>query len=653
VWKYLAIALGLTACSFSESGPRYQTGLEGLDIVSVNPALVLPGSVIAVEGRSFIEEPWGQSELRLAGTLTVAADSWQVDVRVPVRFVDFEHVEVAVSEEMLGQFGAREGDFAGTAQIAVDSSVDGQLHTTRELEVTLALRTELTPRLDQVQDGSIIFVNDQLFVNGADMLLGGDEGTTYAEVDGCYSLYDQLGELGPCEPVGPVNVPVAADSRFDRTSATFPFVPEIAGIRAGVFTGAVRLRNVHGRGAVTVSQAADAGYQVTEAQVIGVNPNAVSLGQFMDVEGGGFVGGTADQVTLLHLVGSYQSDDGGAAIAIDTTLVPEFVAGRVVRYVVNEDDDLGRALDLRTGSGQLTGTITPEVSFGADEVIGAPLDFTLRFAPVVQVIYLNFTTQYVTSLQHFGLRAVEPQIRQRILDVVRRDYATINVDLRTERPTDFSLYSEVEIGGPDPNGLGLIGYDNTPGKDVGNLRLHDRIGGVNAQTQADGFPGFGGVFVDSMFIFSEHPGDFAPESPGQDPLFDEVFDPFRPDQDGAPVREEEPAVAPITSGDGCPGDDRDQQVACAIWSLGSLIGTTISHEVGHSLGLADPGGSEVHIVTDKPGRLMEAGGGRSFTERAELLGDEPGSFCDQEYAYLRVILGAEVADDPTVRPDCL
>jgi hypothetical protein len=645
VRRLAAIGLLLAGCSFSESGPHYQTGLEGLAIASVNPAIVLPGSTMVVEGRSFIDQPWGQSELRLEGSFA----GHQVDVRVPVRFVDFEHVEIEVSEEMLGQLGARDGDFEGTAAIAVQSSVDGELHTTPALEVALAFRSELDPRLDQVQDGSIIFVNDQLAVRGADMLLGGDEGTTFAEVKGCFTLAGG----SSCEDVGPVNVPVVPDSRFDRTSGSFAFVPEIAGIRAGSFEGQVRLRNVHGRGAALASQPLSAGYDMTEAEVTGFSPGEASLGQYIEVEGGGFVGGASDEVTLLHLVGSYQDERGGDPIAIDTFLVPDFVAGRSVRYVLNEDDDLGQALDLRGGSGQLSGTVTPITTFRTDEVTGAARSIGVRIAPVKQIVYLDFTTQYVTSLQHFGLRAVEPAIRQRILEVAQRDYRTLNVEFRTERPTDFALYSEVEVGGPDPNGLGLIGYDNTPGKDVGNLRLHDRIGGVNATTQADGFPGYGGVFVDSMFLFSEHPGDFAPDSPGQDALFDTVFDPFRPDRGGEPIADGDPAASALDSAAGCPGSGRAEQIDCAVWVLGSLVGTTISHELGHSLGLANPGGSEVHILTDKPDRLMEAGGTRSFRERAELDGEGPGMFCDQEYIYLRDIIAAEEPADPTARPDCL
>ena len=644
-------AAAAASCSFSESGPRYQTGLEGLDIVAVNPPLLLPGTRLVIEGQSFIGAPWGESELVLAGSFSAGGQERAVEVRLPAEFVDFERLELTVGEAMIAQFGGRDGEFRGTARVAVDSSVDGQVHESRALEVQLSLRSQLTPRLDVVEDATVIFVNDRLFVQGADMLLGGEEGTTYAEVTGCF----EISVDGPttCAPVGPLNVPVTPDGPFDRLHGTFPFVPEIAGIRAGLFRGEIRLRNIHAGGAATMSQPGAAEYQLTESQVLSVNPNAVSLGQYMAVEGGGFVGGEPGSLTLLQLVGEYADDGGGPPVAIDTVLVPEFVSGRIVRYVMNEDDDLGRELRLRSGAGVLTGSLTPIVSYEDDEVTGAPREFRLRIAPVKQVVHVDFTTQYVTSLHNFGLRAVEDRIRERVLEVVRRDYHTINLELRTERPGDFSIYSVVEIGGPDPNGLGLLGYDNTPGKDVGNQRLHDRIGGVNAQTQADGFPGFGGVFVDSLFIFSQHPEPYAPASPAQDPLFDELFDPFRPDRDGTPVSAEELAGVPVlTSGASCPASDRAGRIACAVWVLGSLIGTTVSHELGHSLGLANPEGTDVHLLTDRPDRLMESGGGRTFLERAELMGEGPGMFCDLEYVYLRSILPAEVPEDRTPRPSC-
>ena len=663
-------AAALAGCHFSESGPRYQTGLEGLELVRVDPGVVVPGTTLVAEGASFVDQTLGRSELVLDGTFTPAGGGGaaSVTVHASARFADFEHLEVDVDADFARQMGGADGGFHGTATVAVDSTVDGQLHQSRAVPVDLTLASRLTPRLDAVAPPDQVFVNDALEVTGDGLLLGGGgdgtggEGVTYAELRGCYARRDQAGALGPCLPVGPVDAPVTAASRFDRTRGSFALPPGLIGIHAGHFDGQITLRNVPaGSSDDTRSAPQEGHYDVSQARVTGVSPDAVSLGQYLEVAGGGFVGGADGQVTLLHVVGQFVSDggDGGAAdpVDIDTVLVPEFERGRAVRYVINEDDDLGRAINLRSGTGTLSGQVTPIVSLDTDEVTGDPVPVSLRFAAVRQVVYLEFTPQYVTSLQHFGLRAADAAIRQRIVDVVARAYRTVNVDVRTEVPDDFSLYAVVEIGGPDPNGLGLLGYDNTPGKDVNNIRLYDQIGGVNAQTQADGYPGYGGVFVDSMFLFSMHPGDFAPDGTGsQDAAFDQIFDPFRPDQDGQPVSPDEvTGGVPVRgSGAGCPAaGDRSQQIGCAVWVLGSLIGSTVAHELGHSLGLADPYGPNIHILTDKPDRLMEAGTGRPFRERAELDGQGPGVFCDTEYSYLRSILPTADPDDPTPRPDCL
>ena len=645
----LVLCSGLVACSFSESKPRYDTGLDELDLTAVDPPALVPGTDLTVAGRSFVDAPWGNTDLVLSGTFTTAGQSREVTVRLPARFVDFDHLTVETEPALADQLGGADGDFSGTAVIEVASAVDGQIHATRALPVSLSLRTQLTPELVDVGQPSTVFVNDDIDVAASGMLLGGDEGITVARVEGCFVA---AGGDGTCAPVGPADVPVVPVSRFDRTHGRFRFAPEIAGIRAGEFRGEMRLVNRPAAGGESQSGALDAGTRLVEAEVHGAAPISVSIGQYLEIAGGGFVGGRGDQVTLLHLTGELLKADAPGPISIDTVLVPEFVSGTSVRYVMNEDDDLGQVLGLRAGSGHFDGVITPIVSFGEDEVTGVGLDLRIRIAPVVQVVYLHFTPQYASSLQHFGMRAVDALIRRRVLDVVQRDFRTIDIDFRTEAPTDFSLYSEVEIGGPDPNGLGLLGYDNTPGKDVGNLRLYDRIGGVNASTQADGYPGYGGVFVESLFIFSRHPNGLAPESAAADDLFDEIFDSFRPDQDGDAVAASEAAVIAAPDNASCPGDDRIDRIRCAAWVLGSLIGTTVSHELGHSLGLANPTGGDVHILTDGPNRLMESGGGRPFRERAELDGQGPGVFCDQEYAYLRSILPRAESDDPTPRPGC-
>ncbi len=647
--RRLTLLLALAGCASSQV---VDEGLEGLSLSDVQPGVVVEGSTIVITGSSFVDQAWGSSSLRLVGSFSDASGQREIDVALPARFTDFEHMAVDVDEQVFGALGG-EGDFSGQVTVEVVSAVDGKTYVSDALDQTLQFSTILDPRLDQAQTGGLIFVNDPIEVQGADMLLGGNEGTTYAVVDGCF----QPGGQGSCNPVASVEVPVVPESPFDRTRGTFAFVPEIAGIEPGVFTGTVTLRNRHDSGAAPSSSAADVSYELIEPAIFDASPTSASLGQYVDITGGGFVGGEPGADTLLHLTGTFTPAGAPSGAPVDLELVPEFVEGRHVRYVINEDDALGQSLDLRTDTGTFVGTLTPVISYGGKQVTGSSTQMTLSIAPVKQVLYLNFLPTYVESLRHFGLRAVDARIRQRVADVVARDYATINLEVRTERPDDFALYAQVDIAGPDPNGLGLFGYDNTPGKDVGNERLYDRIGGVNALTQQDGYPGFGGVFIESFFGFSKHPGGYAESLSGADDSFDATFDPFRPDRGGDRVAAADLSggLPDVTDGASCPAarSDRAGRIGCAIFVLGNLIGTTVSHETGHSLGLANPYGEGFHNSGDLPDRIMDSGGARPFTERAELNGDGPAVFCDSAYAYLREILPTGQAADPSPRPSCL
>jgi hypothetical protein len=337
-------------------------------------------------------------------------------------------------------------------------------------------------------------------------------------------------------------------------------------------------------------------------------------------------------------------------------LVPHWASGNQMRYVLDEADALGRVIDLRRVSGKFVGQVTPIARKGADEVAGAAANATLAVLPVKQIIYVRFLPSYFDSLRLYGLGNAEPLVRARILAVAARDYAGINVEFRDEAPTDFALYSQVDVEGPDPNALGLLGYDNTPGKDVGNQRLFDRIGGVNATTQSDGFPGYGGIFAENFMGFSAHPSSRVAKLEVDPTHFDAIFDPVRPDT-GTPVSPAEirigiPAVSDTASCLG--GRDRALRIGCAVFVLGNLVGTTLTHEAGHSLGLADPTGEEFHDPGDGIDRLMDAGGDRPFEERAELLGQGPAVFCSDEYIYLRTILpgGDASTGDSIARPDC-
>lgn len=638
----------MCGCGSSGGGADGQDpGLEGLALTSVDPGTVIPGSTVVITGESFVSPEWGTARLHLEGTLGDRA----VDASLPAAFVDFQHMHIAVDGDFFASLGAEDGDFEGSATVEVDSPVDDTTHVSNAIDLQLSLRQSLTPSLQEIDTGEIIYINDEIAVTGDGLLLGGDEGTTVARVEGCYTV--QGGDT--CDPVGPVDVPVAV-SGFDRKAGAFAFAPTIAGIRPGSFDGHVSLVNQPAAGTPVASAQVDVAYDVTDPAVFSLSPGSASLGQYVDIDGGGFVGGDQGGVTLIELDGQF-TPAGGDAMPVTLTLVPEWAGGGLVRYVLNEDDELGHAVDLRRVTGTFSGTVRPVVQYDADEVAGASTSFSFALAPVKQVVYLEFLPSYVESLRHFGLRALDQELRQRIAGIMQRDYGTINLEVRLERPTDFALYATVQLGGPDPNGLGLLGYDNTPGKDTGNKRLYDQIGGVNAVTQEDGSPGYGGVFVDSMFAFSNHPGDFARSVDGQaSDAFDQIFDPFRPDRGGTPVTSGDLADGPIPgldSGEGCPSDgSRRDKIACAVWVLGSLVGTTLSHEVGHSLGLANPFGEGYHDSGDEPNRLMDSGGDRPFSERAQLFGDGPGRFCDSEYDYLRQILPTSDPDDPTARPSC-
>jgi hypothetical protein len=644
----LAALVLVAGCGTSvESDP----GLEGLAINKVAPGTIVPGTKLVVKGASFVDAQWGDAKLHLEGQ----AGGHSIDESWPATFVDFSTMNVAVDAGMIADLGG-DADFSGTATVEVVATSDGATYTTKSLSVSLTFREVLTPTPSTVQSSGVIFVNDQIEVDGDGFLLGGDEGQTVARISGCFT--PDAG--GGCAPIAEIEIPMMPSDPLLRTKATFPFSPKVAGIQPGAFTGQVTIVNQQTAASPSAADAVDVTYDMVTPQLFDVcvgdpctGPVEASLGQYVFIKGGGFVGGDAAALTELELDGTF-TRNGSAPAPVLMTLIPEFVEGRLVRYVLNTNDALGTSLDLRADTGTFTGTITPIITYGADEVRGEALQTSLAIAPVKQVVYLDFRPTYVEGLRDFGLRGVDNKIRDKIFDVCRDTYRGINIEFRAEPPTDFALYEHVELTGVDPNDQGLFGYDNTPGKDNGNVRLYDQIGGVNATTQSDGYAGYGGVFLRSLMGFSKHPGSFAKAVPGADVIFDQIFDPFRADVGGEPVRSSDLTgeIATLEDGDACPGDDRSTRISCAIYVLGNLVGGTLAHELGHSLGLANPYAEGFHNAGDAPNRLMDNGGDRPFLERAVMMGLGPGEFCDDEYTYLRMILPSKDPAPDVQRAGC-
>src|SRR5262249_23116445 len=129
-------------------------------------------------------------------------------------------------------------DFDGTLALEFVASSDGKTYKTDALAQKLSFRKQLTPAPTSVMQG-VIFVNDKIAVDGDGFLLGGDEGTTYARITGCFKLSGGTS----CIAIAQQDVALAPTEDLQRQHADFPFSPKVAGIKAGDFTGKVTIVN--------------------------------------------------------------------------------------------------------------------------------------------------------------------------------------------------------------------------------------------------------------------------------------------------------------------------------------------------------------------------------------------------------------------------
>ena len=212
-------------------------------------------------------------------------------------------------------------------------------------------------------------------------------------------------------------------------------------------------------------------------------------------------------------------------------------------------------------------------------------------------------------------------------------YAGHALDVRTAPVTDYAqdAYAVIEIGGLDPNGTGLFGYDAGAGKDAGNLRLFDRIGGAHTVEQSDGYPGYGGVFVESMLWWSSHPeldGDRPSGAPPPDPLFDRGTDAVRA----------EPATYDEAMGVGA----SDRVAARRACDPGVREprrrdrGARARPQPRTRAALRDP--AVFHDPGDGDGCLMDNGVARPLGERMGEPGFTPSHFCYDGPRILDIIL---------------
>jgi len=529
---------------------------------------------------------------------------------------------------LLGQFGSSGSIFSGTLGVRVLKT--GYAANEASYPVQFEIGGMLQPVLSQVNPVDVTLYAP-VSVAGSGYIQG-EEGESVAILDGTFEK-DEGGSVA----VTAAETPVMLAEVSDRTRGYFQFAPSIAGISPGTFTGTVRVANRHADGTVLESGSLSVLFILGSTLVTGITPAETSLGGIIAIEGAGFIGATMEE-TMTFMVDGTAYPYGGDPIPVSgLELIGRFVSGGRVEYDVipTRVDTRLVAQDFGFQRGNFVGTITPVLEYEGVQIYGFPMDTTFTLGPVKQVVWVQFQDSFSRTLRLFGLRAVESYAREAILEKMRRVYGGLNVDFRAEEPTDYypGGYAIIEIAGPDPNGKGIFGYDNTTGKDVWNLRLHDKVGGVNAETQEDGYPGYGGVFIDSLLCWSDDRPEDVPCPVGfeKEPTFDAIF---------GPVRANEVVAGEYPAG---PDAARVAMIGEVLRIFGNIVGDVTAHELGHSFGLAHPYGAPdlFHNEPPGPGCLMDAGAYRPFDERAEINGAPPGSWCGDEGPYLHTILPLE------------
>lgn len=672
---FLLVAMGPFSFGCASTAPT-QTVVEPplpVNLKLLTPTDILPKTTIHVTAEGF--DPSAVYSLILLGKLTDNGGQKTISFSQELNVISKGKAELLISDDLFAEIGV--GNFQGVGYILAENAA-GQIQGSN-LPVSLRFVKSLEPSISEPPNGSIFF-NSNVEIKGDGFLLGDTEGTTWVELSGCCDIDGQpILSLVPLQPAEEGN----------RQKGFFIFSPKIAGLKQGAMKLTIKPINKHADKEISYGTVSPLfSLELKPSMILGFKQPIVSLQQYLDIRGKGFIGGEDEGYTLIKFEGTFTPKATNQAITIksQTTssdsngFIPEFINGEWLRHVIAEGEGLDLIvssgnkyglelkcavgqLDGRNQGGVLNGKWTVVLHYQEHTLVFPPQTLSLKIGGVKQVVWVRFIEDeqgWSHALSLFGLEAANDLIKKRVFEVLRRIYLGLNIEFRDTEPQDFKLFAQLQIRGNDPNNQDALGMDNTYGKDQYNQRLDDIVGGYNDFSKQSRSPGYGGVFVIGFLKwFSEHPPDGG-ASVVPNPLFDEIFDAFRPDT-GIPLAPEEVTQIPeLNSTTDCPTNKNwIMQAACAIRVLGNMVGATAGHEFGHSLGLAhpdDPSIATCHNFGEAPNRLMDAGAGRPFEERAELMGEGPSVFCSENFDYLQYILPIDT-DPPSelnkiYRPSC-
>lgn len=239
-----------------------------------------------------------------------------------------------------------------------------------------------------------------------------------------------------------------------------------------------------------------------------------------------------------------------------------------------------------------------------------------------QYLVVAFGAGLQAGLWRLGMAARTAEIEARVMALLASHVVSYAIEVAASWPPHVVEATWVDVRGDDPNGAGLLGTEPSLGKDEGNERLDEVVGGFCPDAWAAGFPAYGGVFVTSFLRFSP---TLLPSGGSTDPAFDTLFAPYAPELGG---------VGALPS---------DVAATAAVEATAQLIAGTVSHEFGHALGLAS-NTTDYHHSGDHPGWRMDAGPARPFRERAALKGATAEVWGPLDHSYLLKILTRSSAD---------
>ncbi len=642
VFSRCLILLGVLAVSACGEGQQYfmdnshqpRTGTLALSALANQD--VLPGLRLRVAGSGFQPSARASTRLSLSGTRNRGSGGEPFELELPSEYVSESELVIPIDIDLWSSLAG--GSLSGSDSVSLSGTLrleltEDRLVYIRSAEAALTLRAQLMPVLDRVTP-SAVFLGDDLVIQGSGFLLDG-EGQMVLTLVGTF--------VRQVEPGDRSSLPQSQASLYpriehtlvpvSRTEARLPLRARTLGIQPGTLYAQATLENRQVTGAKLTTPTTSVSLSLLRTQLTGIDTKIVRRGQRIGASGAGFLplDLTGDTATAVHLSGTFTLKSDGTVVPTDLTLITDVLDSHRLVFVPHPAvDGSGRLSGLGSRAGRFVGTIEPEVLSGANVQHGVPLPCSpqcvVDVGSPLQVLYLKFLNNFTEGLRRFGLRNLELEIREQVLAVVRRTYRDWNVDVRDSLPGDFDEFTTIEIGGPDPNNAGLFGLDNSEALDSGNLRLNDYIGGFNAAADRKGVYAFGGVFIEPFLSLSPR----APKPlPIASPRFDEVFLAFIPEYGGQPASRSELA-----------GAERQAALQEAIRVLGALIGGTVAHEFGHSIGMAVVPGGGSHNLADLDRELMDSGPFRPFEERAEL-GDyqlRPAGFSDAHRAYLNQIL---------------